>query len=169
MSRSSASPADNDELLIKTTKKGKSVFARRNYRKGEFIIEFRGRRYSMDEYKKRLNPRNNHFLQIDTDVYLGPTRTADNYINHSCDPNSGIRIVDGRVLLHAIKAIRRGDEISFDYSTSMAEEYWEMDCSCGSRLCRRRVRDFKYLPEEIKKRYIRLGIVPDFILKNLKD
>ncbi len=169
MSRSSVSSADKDQLIIKTTKKGKSVFANRDYGKGEFIIEFRGRRYSMDEYKKRLNPKNNHFLQIDADVYLGPTRTADNYINHSCDPNSGIRMIDGKVLLHAIKAIKRGDEISFDYSTSMAEEYWEMDCTCGSRLCRKRVRDFKYLPDEIREKYISLGIVPDFILKKLKD
>lgn len=152
-------------LVITKTEKGKSVFAARDYKKGEFIIEFRGKHYSRKEYLKRVNPKNNHFLQIDTDLFLGPTRTADNYINHSCDPNAGIKIEDSHVHLYTIKNIKKGDEITFDYSTSMDEDYWEMDCHCGNKSCRKRVRDFKYLPEDVKQKYIKLGIVPDFLLK----
>lgn len=154
-------------LIIKKSTKGKSVYSRCSFGRGEFIIEFRGNRYSKEEYKKKLNPKNNHYLQIGDDLYLGPTRTADNYINHSCSPNSGIRIADGKALLYAIRPIKRGEEITFDYSTSMDEDYWEMDCRCGSRNCRKRIRDFKYLPDGLKRKYIRIGIVPEFILKNL--
>ncbi len=157
-----------EDLEIEKTENGKAVFALRDFRSGEFIIEFRGKPYTREQYIRKLNPKNNHFLQIDENLYLGPTRTADNYINHSCNPNSGMKIQNNHVLLYAIKPIKKGDEITFDYSTSMDENYWEMDCRCGSRNCRKRIRDFKHLPAEVKSRYIKLGIVPDFILRNLK-
>lgn len=153
-------------LTMKVTNKGKSVFANRHFEANSFIIEFRGKVYTMDEYKKRLVPCNNHFLQISDDLFLGPTRTPDNYINHSCNPNTGIRIMGNSVLLFAIKNIHKGEEITFDYSTTMAEDYWEMDCRCGSKYCRGKVRDFKHLPRETQERYISLGIVPDFVLRH---
>ncbi|HNR87482.1 MAG TPA: SET domain-containing protein-lysine N-methyltransferase [Spirochaetota bacterium] len=154
-------------LLIKTTPKGKSVFANRPFDAGEFIIQFRGKIYTREEYLCKYNDRNNHFLQIDTDLWLGPTRTADNYVNHSCNPNCGIKIYEQHVLLFAIHDIKRYEELSFDYSTTMAEDCWEMDCLCGSRQCRKRIRDFKHLSPELRARYISLGIVPDFVIKSL--
>jgi SET domain-containing protein len=160
-----APDSSKPSLVIKTTIKGKSVFAKRSFKKGEYIIDFRGKHYTKAEYMKRLNPKNNHFLQVGSNVFLGPTRTPDNYINHSCNPNSGIRIEDGRVMLFSIRPIGRGEEVTFDYSTTMAEDYWEMDCACGHRSCRKRVRDFRHLPETVKKKYMRMGIVPDFITR----
>ncbi len=153
-------------LLMKKTAKGLSVFANRKFKAGDYIIEFHGKKYTMDEYKRKLNPKNNHFLQISDNLFLGPTRTPDNYINHSCNPNSGIKIVDGCVLLFAIKSIKKGEEITFDYSTTMAEDYWEMNCRCGSKNCRGQIKDFKYLPYDLQQRYISLGIVPDFVIKS---
>lgn len=69
----------------------------------------------------------------------------------------------------AIKDIEKGEEITWDYSTTMDEDIWEMDCNCGSKKCRKRIRDFKYLPKEIKERYVKLGIVPDYNLVYLVD
>lgn len=156
-------------LTMKVTNKGKSIFANRNFDVHSFIIEFRGKLYSKEEYKLRLNPCNNHFLQVDDNLFLGPTRTPDNYINHSCCPNSGIRIVGNSVLLFAVKNIRKGEEITFDYSTTMAEDFWEMECRCGAKNCRRSIRDFKYLPRELQERYIALGIVPDFVINHSRQ
>jgi len=48
----------------------------------------------------------------------------------------------------------------------MAEDYWEMDCRCGAKNCRGKIRDFKYLPRDLQERYINLGIVPDFVLRH---
>jgi len=48
----------------------------------------------------------------------------------------------------------------------MDEDEWEMDCVCKNKNCRRRIRDLKYLPKEIQQKYIELGIVPKYILKN---
>ena len=69
---------------------------------------------------------------------------------------------------HSIKDIKKGEEITWDYSTTMDEDKWEMDCVCQSKNCRKRIKDFKYLPKEIQQKYIKLGIVPDYILENLK-
>lgn len=68
----------------------------------------------------------------------------------------------------ANKNFKAGEEITWDYSTTMDEDKWEMDCVCQSKNCRKRIKDFKYLPKEIQQKYIKLGIVPDYILENLK-
>jgi hypothetical protein len=65
----------------------------------------------------------------------------------------------------AARDIKKGDEITWDYSTTLDEDEWEMNCSCGSIICRKKVRDFKYLPREIQLRYKKLGIIPKWILK----
>jgi SET domain-containing protein len=154
-------------LLIRDTDKGRAVFADSDIRKGEFICEFTGPTYTMDEYKNMHDPCNNHFVQIDENRFMGPSGNADDLINHSCNPNSGLVYRDNSVTLIAIRDIKKGEELSFDYSTTMDEDCWEMDCLCGDRNCRGKVRDFKHLPEELQKRYIELGVVMPFIVKRI--
>jgi SET domain-containing protein len=154
------------DLVLKQTKKGRSVFANRDFRKGEFIIEFRGRIYSRKDMPRGFNSHDNHYLQIGKDAYLGPVKSIDDSINHSCNPNAGFRI-GKKVLLFAIKNIKKGDEITFDYSTTMSDGMWKMECICSARNCRRVINDFRFLPKNVQKRYIGLGIVPDYILRNL--
>ena len=136
--------------------------------KGEVICEFRGRLFTMDQMKRRSNPANDKYLQVTGNLYLGPTRTADCFFNHSCDPNAGCIIEDGHVLCVAISTIPAGEEITYDYSTMSAEDFWEMDCLCGSPLCRKKVGDFKDMPWHMQQKYIDLGIVPDFVIASLR-
>ena len=109
-----------------------------------------------------------HYVQIDKNLYMGPSGGVDDFFNHSCNPNSGLKIEGKRVILVAIKNIKKNKEIMWDYSTTMDEDDWELDCTCGSKNCRKRIRDFKYLPKEIQQKYIKLGIVPKYIMENLK-
>lgn len=153
-------------LILKSSKNGKGVFANKDFNEGEFIIEFKGKLYQRKDGPRGLHSKINHYLQIGKDLYIGPSKEIDDYINHSCSPNAGIRI-SNKALLFAVKKIRKGEEVSFDYSTTMDEDIWEMDCSCGSRNCRKRIKDFKYLPKSLQQKYIRLGIVPRYILKHL--
>jgi len=99
---------------------------------------------------------------------MGPSGGLDDFFNHPCNPNSGLKIQNGKAILVAIKNIKSGEEITWDYSTTMNEDDWEMDCVCGSKNCRGRIRDFKYLPENVQQKYINLRIVPKYILENLK-
>lgn len=98
---------------------------------------------------------------------MGPSGDTDDFFNHSCAPNAGLKI-DGKVFLIAIQNIANGDEITWDYSTTMDADDWEMDCNCGSKNCRGRIRDFKYIPQDTQKRYLDLGIVPEYISKNFR-
>jgi SET domain-containing protein len=152
-------------LSVRGTEKGKAVYAGSPIRNGEYICEFTGQFYTMAEYLKLHDPGNNHFLQIEEDLFMGPSGGADDLINHSCNPNCGLVYRDGHVKLIAIADIRKDDELTFDYSTTMDEDCWEMDCLCGEPNCRGKVRDFKYLPGDLQKKYIALGVVMPYIVK----
>jgi SET domain-containing protein len=39
------------------------------------------------------------------------------YINHSCRPNCWIEIVDRTIWIRASRAIRKGEELTYDYAT----------------------------------------------------
>ena len=57
-------------------------------------------------------------------------------------------------------------EITWDYSTTMDEPGWELECRCGNQNgCRKQITSFQYLPKERQKYYIDLGIVPTYIQK----
>ncbi|GAB4437357.1 MAG: hypothetical protein OHK0011_20390 [Turneriella sp.] len=158
-------PGDSP-LEVRPTRFGKGVFARREFTAGSKILQFRGRIYSRAEYLSKVNPVKCHYMQIGDNAFLGPTTTPDNFVNHCCEPNAGLVIDNGRAWLVAITTIRPEDEITFDYSTSMAEDHWEMDCACGAASCRGRVRDFKHLRPALQQKYVALGIVPDFVLRS---
>lgn len=153
-------------LEVRPTRFGKGVFARKHFRAGEKILQFRGRLYTRREYLGKVNPEKCHYMQIGEDLFLGPTTSPDNFVNHCCEPNAGLKVENGKAFLIAVAEIKTENEITFDYSTSMAEDHWEMDCACGAASCRARVRDFKYLSRMLQQKYVDLGIVPDFVMRS---
>jgi len=153
------------DLAVRDTHKGRSVFTKRAFKRNEFIIEFAGDVYTRDQYLQLMTFEDNHFIQIDTNLFQGPSDAPDNCINHSCNPNCGFHYTGRRPLLYSIRDIGEGEEITFDYSTTMDEGFWEMECLCGEKNCRGIIRDFRHLPIPLQKKYRLLGIVPDFILK----
>jgi hypothetical protein len=152
-------------LLIKNTKNGKGVFANKNFERDEIVSEFHGKFFTFEQLPIPYNEVEDHYVQIGKNLYLGPSGGIDDFFNHSCSPNSGLKINGEKVFLSAIYNIKNGDEITWDYSTTMDEDDWEMSCGCGSKDCRGRISDFKYLPPKIKKKYLDLGIVPEYISK----
>ena len=155
------------DLILKSSKHGKGVFAGKNFRRGEFIFKFTGKIHKIKDNPKGMNSKNSHYIQIGKDICLGPTKSFDNYINHSCNPNSGLKISD-QVRLFATRKIRKGKEVTYDYSTTMYEDDWKMECRCGYGKCRRVVRDFKFLLRDVQQKYIKLGVVPQYVIENLK-
>lgn len=139
--------------------KGRGVFATAPFVKGQEVLEFIGDIKSVADLVDLT-----HALQIGPTTFLAPSGGVDDYVNHSCDPNTGIRDVDGRVMLFALRHINIGDEITFDYSTTQAGGYWTMTCQCGSRKCRRVIGDFEDLPSARKSYYIRNQAVLPFLI-----
>ena len=149
------------DLVIQKTNSGRGVFAGRDFKAGEKILDFSGPILSREELPSEiLNPEDDRFLQIDRDLFLGPSGKIDDLVNHSCDPNTAILIKNDQVSLWAIKNIKIGEEISYDYSLQMFNEDWTMKCQCGTKNCRQIVREYRFLSQEIKDYYLKLGFVP---------
>jgi hypothetical protein len=151
------------KLILQECPNGVGVFAGERISAGEEILTFLGPLIERRDMPEIRSQDEDYYLQVDDDMFLGPSGWIDDYINHSCNPNSGV-VIEGQVSkLVAIQNISRRDEIRFDYSTTMYRPILVMKCRCGSPRCRGQVVDFIYLPEEIQAKYIGLGVVPAYI------
>jgi uncharacterized protein len=67
---------------------------------------------------------------------------AARWINHSCEPNCETEeSEDGRVYIQAIRNIRAGEELLYDYGLVIDERITPalkrlFQCHCGSQQCR---------------------------------
>jgi len=147
-------------LLQETDGKGKGVFTSRHYEPGERILHFKGNIVDLEDVEDH-----GKYLQVGKRLFLGSSGEIDDFINHSCEPNCGVALREGRILLISITEIQPIEELTFDYSTWMAYDYWQMDCICGNPHCRKKIKDFKYLPRKLRQKYIDLNVVPDYVLR----
>ncbi|OGE84294.1 MAG: hypothetical protein A2846_02025 [Candidatus Doudnabacteria bacterium RIFCSPHIGHO2_01_FULL_49_9] len=152
------------KIELRDTKNGKGVFATKEFILGEVVIEFTGKIFKGDELPDPYNNVVDHYIQVGVNEYIGPSGKLDDFINHSCSPNAGLFFTDKGIFLKTINKIGAGEEITFDYSTTMLDDDWTMKCDCGSNKCRKIIKEFRFLPEETKERYIQLGIVPNYVL-----
>lgn len=138
------------------------MFANRRYAPGEHLLRFSG---PLTDRTDPIHdtPEGANLLQVGEDRYIYP-RPIGLFVNHSCRPNAGLRGTRG---LYAIRDIEADEEIRFDYSTTMDEDLWTMECSCGHSNCRGVISDFRTLPVSLREHYMELGIVPRFIVKGL--
>lgn len=151
-----------EKFFVAEAKIGKGVFARAPLEPRETIFFVSGRLIDYDA--ARSHPTGQNSFQVGLQSYIYPL-SPSSYLNHSCSPNAGLTD-DIRVI--ALRQIAPGEEIVFDYSTSMLERDWELDCLCGSPQCRGRIRDFDRLPRSLQSKYISLGIVQKFILDEIR-
>ncbi len=56
-------------------------------------------------------------------------------INHSCDPNCEVYGTGLKVWVYAIRDIKKGEELSYDYGFSFDQDYKDFPCRCGSKKC----------------------------------
>ena len=105
------------------------------------------------------------YLQVGPNSYLGPSGEADDFINHSCDPNCKLYVVGNRAILTSLYVIPAGAELTFDYSTTSTDTHstWKMDCKCGSYKCRKVISGFEYLDPALQNNYKTRDMVPMYI------
>jgi|688.fasta_scaffold208275_3 SET domain-containing protein len=140
---------------------GRGVFAAENIAKGEVILTFSGRTITLDEALAKEGEKSGNPLQIDTKKYVDIEEPGV-IVNHHCNPNAGII---NTYTLVALIDICKGEQIFYDYSTTMSDNLWTMECGCSAINCRKIVKDFHYLPASVKEKYLKLGIVQEFIVK----
>jgi uncharacterized protein len=127
---------------------GKGVFALADFAKGETIIEYVGEIITWKEALRRhphdpTDPNHTFYFHIDEthviDALYGGN--SSRWINHSCKPSCEPDEVDGRIFIKAIRDIKAGEELSYDYGlvidAPMTKELkLEYPCWCGTKKCR---------------------------------
>lgn len=112
---------------------GDGLFAGTSIAKGEFIIEYTGKKISTtlaDTMKTRYLFEIDKQWTVDAEEQFNTAR----YINHSCDPNAEADIKGGRILISAMKNIPAGEEITIDYGDEYFKEFIKpVGCKCGAR------------------------------------
>ena len=127
---------------------GKGMYALQHLAKGEVLIEYTGERLDWPEALRRhphdpTDPHHTFYFSLDSgqviDAKFGGN--ASRWINHSCQPNCEADETDGRVFIKALRAIRPGEELFYDYGLVIDERYTprlkkQYECRCGARRCR---------------------------------
>lgn len=143
---------------------GKGAFATRALEAGEEILEIPRGKFPLITYRELLKRRvTDNPLQVSARRYLD---WSGEYIrfNHACDPNCGLTSYPALRYV-ALRPIAVGEELRFDYSTTMDQDTeCEFHCHCGAKACRTVIGGFKHLPKRMRDRFIRLGVVQRFLL-----
>src|SRR5436309_1551016 len=122
--------------IRQTPDMGRGVFATEAIPQGTCLVKCAGWLATSAELDDRWLA-----MQVGSDLWLCSAGDClDECINHSCDPNAGF--VAGKPVLYALRDIAVGEQIAWDYSTSIAEAGWKLECSCGSAKCRQIVRSW---------------------------
>lgn len=150
-------------FAIGETHLGKAVYAAEGFAEGDTIIRFTGRRIRADKVPSLMRGNSDRYVQVTPQHYMGPSGRIDDLINHSCSPNAGLRFTDAGVFLVAIRDIIPGEEIAWDYSTTLAESNWHMICQCKSPECRRVIGNFSTLPEERQEWFRARNLVAPYL------
>lgn len=127
---------------------GKGVYALVSIPKGDVVIEYKGEVISWDEALRRhphdpSDPDHTFYFHVDE------ARTIDGkvggnmarWINHGCQPNCEADDVGGRIFIKALRTLKPGEELFYDYGLVIDERYTaklkkQFECRCGKPQCR---------------------------------
>jgi uncharacterized protein len=131
---------------------GKSVVAVEQIEPGELVAVWSGRIVPGDDLDGLPEEIRRHTVQVEENLYLASlgAEEAPDFINHSCDPNCGLR---GQITIVAMHTIRPGDEVTIDYAMCDGTAYDEFDCACGAPTCRGRVTGADWRNPALWERY----------------
>ncbi|MBX3594002.1 SET domain-containing protein [Sphingomonas sp.] len=147
---------------------GKAVYATCRFAEGAELMRFTGRRFHVDEIPSLMRGSDDRFVQVTPDHYMGPSGQLDDLVNHSCAPNAGLRFTDDGVILVAIRDIASGDEVTWDYSTTLAQSNWHMICQCRSESCRRVIGNFETLDPDRQEFFRARNLVAPYLRRSDK-
>ena len=144
-----ASPANSPLVEARDSAiHGRGVYAILPIKKGARVIEYLGERISHGEadarYEKKGDDDGHTFLFIASNrtvIDAGVDGNDARFINHSCDPSCETVIESSRVFIDAIRDIKPGEELGYDYqltweSTDDPTELALYACRCGAKNCR---------------------------------
>lgn len=154
----------NPNIEVKNTGNyGSGIFAKKNIKKGEKLAIFGGYVVRIDEEPIDTG------IQIDDNLILTSFDHNDpaDFVNHSCNPNAGIK---GQNFLVSMKKIKKGEQVCFDYAMCLysknKSDFYSLDCKCGSKKCRGKVTSNDWKIPELQKKY--RGYFEQFLQDKIK-
>lgn len=122
--------------MVKRSSAGLGLYAGRDFKKGELVIEYTGEVISDEEAQRRGG---RYLFELNDQWTIdgkGRTNTA-RYINHSCKPNCRPELTDDekQVFIYAKKTINQGDELTYNYGKYYFDMMFKKSgCRCESCL-----------------------------------
>ncbi|MEM6910328.1 MAG: SET domain-containing protein-lysine N-methyltransferase [Verrucomicrobiota bacterium] len=125
---------------------GQGVFATETIRKGWPVIAYAGEKVTKDEGNRRGLAQAEKakqtgeaavyvfILNDEWDIDGNFDYNTARLINHSCQPNCETEIDQDRIWVVALKKIRKGEELSFDYGFDL-DDFEDHPCLCGTDDC----------------------------------
>ena len=128
---------------------GRGVYAKRDIPAETRLIEYSGERISHAEADRRDAEERKH-AQHHTFLFVLNSRTVidgrvggneASFINHSCDPNCEARFEGSHIWIYAVRDIKAGEELAYDYEYDWEPDFTLADlaeyaCWCGATNCR---------------------------------
>jgi uncharacterized protein len=126
-----------DGLIIRSSSiHAAGCYTTRAIKKGARVVEYDGPRFTKDEADDRYQDRDITYLfSCGTDGQVIDGFGTAMFINHSCDPNCQTEDVDGRIFVMAIRDIKAGSELTYEYNLFDSDDA-DQDCYCGAKQCR---------------------------------
>ena len=135
--------------IKKSSIHGIGIVASENIKKNTKIIQYIGKKVTKKEgdirsaqrIKKYLNKKNEGSVYIfelnkKYDIDGAPLYNKARYINHSCDPNCEVDIINNEIWISSIKKISKGIELNYDYGYPFdPDDFSDHVCRCRSKNC----------------------------------
>lgn len=134
---------------------GSGIFNKEKIYKNERLMAFGGFVLTKEQVLALSEEMIRSVLQIDDHLWLASNCTSmqdEDLVNHSCDPNAGLK---GQVLLVALRDIEPNEEITMDYAMAV-HEFIGMDafkCTCQAKNCRLLITQDDWKLKDLQKRY----------------
>lgn len=139
---------NNPKVNVGTNRFGKCLIANSDIAKGEVVAVFDGPIYEAEKCSDLPVDIRDHAIQFEEHKWRDSNSMA-RYINHSCEPNCGIK---GLFTLVTIKDVKKGDELLWDYAMTEDGD-WRMECLCNTASCRKIIGAFSLIPESLRPQY----------------
>lgn len=147
---------------------GRGLFAIEKIQKGEIVADFTngiGEYVDSKKADELFKKGYDHMIQVDDDLFFAAVKKSNfedaDYINHSCNPNCGIK---DKLKIVAMRDIQSGEEITIDYAMMESSDY-DFQCNCGFANCRKTITGDDWKIKELQQKYN--GYFSDYLQKKI--
>ena len=135
---------------------GRGLFAVTEISKDEIVAVKGGHIVDRKTLREKITPRLGPVeIQINDDLFIAPVTEEERelsmlYLNHSCDPNLGVR---GEITFVAMRDIPAGEELTHDWAMTDDDDY-SIECNCGAPDCRKTLTGKDWRRPDLQERYV---------------